>query len=135
MKYNEAVKLHELYLCGMGLSKLSKLHAPQYSSGLLHYYFKQFNLPIREKKKGPIREFNNRRYSFKKGYWIRTSQPRIPLQRDYYEFHKGPIPKDHNIGFIDGDPNNISLDNLKLIHKSEFGKWSLRKHKRRNKWT
>src|SRR5210317_630886 len=99
MNYKEAKRLHDIYLCGASLSKLALNHTTKYSRQQIYYYFKMFNLPTRAKNSeyNFYILFNNRKYTFKKGYWLRTIPPRTTLQRDYYEYHNGKIPKDYNV--------------------------------------
>jgi hypothetical protein len=42
--------------------------------------------------------------------------------RQIWEAAHGPIPKDHQVKFADGDRSNFSLDNLVLISRSESGR-------------
>lgn len=52
---------------------------------------------------------------------VKTAEPHTWVGKNriiWTETH-GPIPKDHNIRFKDGDPENLSIDNLFMVNKSE----------------
>jgi len=42
------------------------------------------------------------------------------LQRHTWEQHKGPIPPNHTVCFIDGDRKNCAIDNLELVSRAEL---------------
>lgn len=113
------------------------------SSGLTGRYEKG-HVPI---NKGTIGMFNvgGNKTSFKKGqkahnykpigytrinrdgYRIMKVQDDGPWQKRWKHEHKviwekdnGPIPKDHVLIFIDGDKENVELENLKLITKNKL---------------
>ena len=43
----------------------------------------------------------------------------IPYQRYVWEQHHGPIPKDHNVIFKDGNTDNCDISNLECISNEE----------------
>jgi len=65
---------------------------------------------------------------------IKVSDTAMPVQRRWKAKHiivwekaHGKIPKKHYIVFLDGNKNNISLDNLMLVHQGVHGIMNSRK--------
>jgi hypothetical protein len=52
---------------------------------------------------------------------IKTAEPHtwVGKHRLIWEETRGPIPHNHNIRFRDGDPENLTIDNLFMVNKSE----------------
>lgn len=58
----------------------------------------------------------------KNGYWlVKVAEPNVfrPKHHILWEQHYGPIPKGCVISFIDGNPNNITIGNLRKETKRE----------------
>lgn len=64
----------------------------------------------------------------KDGYWERkvtddpsldTSRRWVGIHRLVWEEHHGPIPAGHKVIYIDGDYDNLSIDNLALVSNRE----------------
>lgn len=56
------------------------------------------------------------------GYRVRkVAEPNKwePVQRLVWQEHNGPIPEDCILVFLDGDPLNCSIDNLRLVTRAE----------------
>lgn len=65
----------------------------------------------------------------KDGYWERkvtddpsldTSRRWVGIHRLVWEEHYGPIPAGHKVIYIDGDYDNVSIDNLALVSSREL---------------
>lgn len=58
----------------------------------------------------------------KQGYWlVKVAEPNVFRfkHRVLWEQHHGPIPKGMNITFIDGNPDNITIENLRMESMKE----------------
>lgn len=52
----------------------------------------------------------------RQGYWfVKVAEPNVfkPKHRVLWEQHFGPIPSGVNISFIDGNPDNVTIENLR----------------------
>ncbi|MFN4840190.1 MAG: HNH endonuclease signature motif containing protein [Phycisphaerales bacterium] len=73
--------------------------------------------------KYPVQEFNGRRFYRRPGpagYY--RSDPKYGgryMHRVVWEHFHGPIPDDHHIHHIDGDPANNAIENLEAIHSRD----------------
>lgn len=66
------------------------------------------------------------------GYWKRKVSEDAPrgmsrrnwvwLHRELWEQHHGPVPPNHSVRFVNGNPDDIRLDNLELVHRRELMK-------------
>lgn len=64
------------------------------------------------------------------GYtWVKVAEPDIfeSKHRVIYKQHHGPIPKNHNVIFADGNKFNFDINNLILVNNAEFGILNLKK--------
>ena len=54
-------------------------------------------------------------------YWKKVAEPHIwkELHRIIWEEANGPIPKNHCVTFLDGNPKNVVIENLMLISRKE----------------
>jgi len=50
----------------------------------------------------------------------------VPVHRIVWEEAHGPIPEGHAIVFLDGDPQNIALDNLRCVHRGVLARLNQR---------
>lgn len=60
-----------------------------------------------------------------KGYVdVKTADPNVwkKMHRLVWENEHGPIPKNHVVIFLDGDKQNITLDNLNLVKRGELAR-------------
>lgn len=65
---------------------------------------------------------NRDRKSGKTSYWyVKVAEPNVwePKHRLLWESVYGPIPEGANIMFLDGDTNNICIENLRMITKAD----------------
>lgn len=88
------------------------VHAPGSEKG----WFKKGDMPINHKPVGSERVD-------KDGYTlIKVAEPRTwkHKHRVIWEQHHGPIPKDHVVIFLDGDKQNLDINNLALITRNEL---------------
>lgn len=86
--------------------------------------FRRQQLPMRpdsKKKALPVIEFDGKRYASKNrdGYFLKTTGDREPLHRDMWRKAHGRIKRGWVVYFVDGDPMNITLDNLECVPKGE----------------
>ena len=65
------------------------------------------------------------RYSGSKSRWKNWKHK----QRMVWEEHNGPIPKGHNIIFLDGDPGNCDISNLACVSLAENARLNQRKYR------
>lgn len=115
-------RLHGLYLCGMSLAKLSKVHGEGLSRQRLYYYFKMYRLPLRSKTLKEVKVHNGSRYSTDKdGYWRKTNGNRELLHRRVWLDEGNIIPNGHAVIFKDRDKNNCDLSNLQCVPLAMFG--------------
>lgn len=63
----------------------------------------------------------------KEGVWekkVRMDGPPqkrwYPLHRIIWEQHHGPIPAHHVVIFIDGNRDNLDIDNLRMVHRADL---------------
>lgn len=80
------------------------------------YWFQNGNVPPLKKEVGDEVSYMEYRY-------VKVAEPNVWKfkHRWVWEQAHGPIPDDHVIIFLDGDKQNCSLDNLKMISRSELG--------------
>lgn len=119
MKYNEIIKAHNLYQCGLSVGKVAtKLGV---NRGCLWGHFKRLGLPLRPR--------NFREHVFYKGIkytldddnnFRATKGKRTFLHRLIWQEHNGAIAENLDIYRIDGDNKNYSIENLTLKTKSEI---------------
>lgn len=77
--------------------------------------FKKRNVPHNKQPIGHERKA-------KDGYWmVKVSEPNVfkMKHRVLWEQHHGPIPKGTRIMFIDGNPDNITIENLRAETQAE----------------
>ncbi|MFH0757349.1 MAG: HNH endonuclease signature motif containing protein [Bacteroidota bacterium] len=85
-----------------------------------HTFFKKGQLPVNLQPVGTITVRSNHRR--KRSYlYIKIAEPNkwLHLHRYIWEMEHGPIPKELNLVFKDGDFLNCQIDNLELITKAE----------------
>lgn len=108
-------------------------------TGINRGCFKKGNVPVNKGTKG-LYNVGGNRTSFKKGnipqnyrpvgaerinvdgyIEIKTKEPNIweLKHRVVYEEHYGEIPKGYNVIFLDGNRQNVDINNLKLVNKAE----------------
>lgn len=70
--------------------------------------------------------YNGKKYYLRKnGYWVREKmlgegkKRAVPLHRELWEEHHGPIPPGHNIHHIDGNKSNNTIENLECLSVAE----------------
>ncbi len=81
--------------------------------------FKKGHMPANTLYDGCIRMRHN--YKRKLIYLVIRIAPMkwISLNRYIWEKHYGPIPKGYNIIYKDGNPLNVTIENLKMINNQE----------------
>ena len=117
-EYMEANKPGQYRKGNIPLNKGKKMK-PELYNKVKSSMFKKGHQPHNTKHDGAISIRKDKRgipYKF-----IRTKQSVwIPLHRYVWEKQNGPIPKNHNILFKDGDTLNVSLDNLIMVDNKEL---------------
>lgn len=108
-------------------------------TGINRGCFKKGNVPVNKDTKG-LYNVGGNRTSFKKGnippnkrpvgservnidgyIEIKTKEPNTweLKHRVVYQEHYGEIPKGYNVIFLDGNRQNVDINNLKLVNKAE----------------
>lgn len=62
------------------------------------------------------------KYKSGKAYWyVKVAEPKTwkPKHHLLWEQHYGPIKKDYIVIFLDGDTNNVTIENLRMISKQD----------------
>lgn len=122
MTYNEVIKAHELYQCGLSLSQV----AIRFNTTRQRLWnkFKVLKLKTRPLIRKEFITFNGQKYfhSQSKGYWRKGTGNRNMLHRDVWEFYNGPIEDGFDIHHLDGNKNNNDIHNLEKISKSDHTK-------------
>jgi len=95
-----------------------KKMAPEVYEKVKHTFFKKGIVPHNTYKNGHqvIRESHNRKY------WMIKVPQHSSLQYKHlwlWRLHYGPIPKNHNVQFKDGDSLNCVIENLYLIDRKD----------------
>ena len=96
-------------------NKGKKMSVEQYEK-CKHTMFKKGNIPHNSKPIGYERK------NIKDGYvYVKIAQPNVWKLKHVLLWEKanGPVPKGHQIMFLDQNPDNIVLENLSLITKKE----------------
>jgi hypothetical protein len=121
MKYNEAYKAHELYLCGASISKAAKEF--NISRQRLHYYFNVFNLKTRSNKENKSIVYKGIKYTTdKSGYFRQTTGERTYIHAVVWKENGREWVKGMQFHYIDQNKENFSIENLALLNKSEHTK-------------
>jgi len=121
MKYSEATKAYEYYLCGASLSKTGKRFG--IDRRLLHYYFKAFGFKTRQLKRNQYIIYNGNSYTVnKEGYYRKTDSDRELLHRQMWKDINGEIKKGHNIHHINGNKTDNKIENLEMLTASDHTK-------------
>lgn len=120
----ELMKLHNLYLCGMSLSKLAENHGNGLSRQSIHLYFQRAGLSTRPlPKRKPYVTYKSERYTISKdGYYRKTTGDWESLNRQMWKDEIGEIPTDHSVVFRTGSPlefKDYNVANFKLEHRDE----------------
>jgi len=85
--------------------------------GPAHTLFQKGRKPHTWKPIGNVRLTKDGYYQIKVFDTGNTVSDYVECHRLVWQLHNGPIPPNHIVIFLDGDPSNIEIDNLKLIHR------------------
>lgn len=120
MKFNEAKKAHDYYLCGASLSKTAKRYGT--TRQRLHYYFKAFGFEVRSLKKKDFIEYKGSKYSKdKNGYYRKTTGDRLHLHKLIWLENGMSLPsEDECLVFKDGNKEYWKFENLKKMKIKDF---------------
>ncbi|WP_430010234.1 HNH endonuclease signature motif containing protein [Methylophaga lonarensis] len=79
--------------------------------------FKKGNRPHNWNPIGYVRETDDGYYEIKAFDTGNSRDDYIACHRLVWQLHHGPVPDNHIIIFMDGDPSNIEIENLRCIHR------------------
>lgn len=122
LNQKEILRAHDLYLCGMSLSKAALRVSS--TRQRLHYYFKALGLKTRPlKRTDNIVDYNGKKYTPNgDGYFRKTNGDRELLHRQKWKDLRGPIPEGMEIHHLDEDKANNEIENFVMMSTSDHAK-------------
>ena len=114
-------QMYQRYQDGLSLAQVAQEFRVTRQS--VYGRFHRRGLPLRSRILQESITYRGRKYTpDPKGYYRRTirwgkngrtcQRHELHLHHEIYVGHHGPIPEGHQVGFIDGDKANVSIDNL-----------------------
>lgn len=115
-KNNEVVAaMYAMYQTGKSLSQVAKIYHK--SRQAVYGVFQSRGYELRTRKFQAIKTIDGKNFYKMKGGYLRcgVGKKRILAHHYIYEKEKGPLPAGYVIRFLDGDLNNLNIENFELV--------------------
>ena len=115
-----AAAIYAMYKTGKSLTEIAKVYRKTRQA--IYGVLRTLKYPLRSKKMEGMRTICGIRYTYDGEGYLRgtTDKKRVYAHKILWEKINGKIPSDSVIHFIDGNKENIVIENLALIKKTEM---------------
>lgn len=113
--------MYAMYTSGKSLAEIARAYRKTRQA--IYDTFRTRGYELRSKKFEGLTFIDGYRFTKMKGYLRGTVEGKRIMAHHYiWQKHHGAIPDDSVLHFVDGNPLNISIENLALVKKVDMGK-------------
>ncbi len=114
--------MYAMYQTGKSLDEVARRY--RRTRQAVYDIFRTRGYQLRSKRLNGLQVLDGYNFTLTKGGYLRgtVNGQRLLMHRYVWEKHHGPLPEEHVLHHLDGDPTNNAIENLQLVHRSKMAK-------------